>query len=85
MSCTQDERVREASRRSVVHGDADVIVGPWTGEVGFELMYWIPFLTWLVEQGLGRQRIVVRVEGRRGTLVSPPDVALRRHPRSADA
>jgi len=26
-----------------------VIVGPWTGEVGFELLYWIPFLQWVRE------------------------------------
>ena len=26
-----------------------VIVGPWTGEVGFELLYWIPFLQWIRE------------------------------------
>ena len=25
-----------------------VIVGPWTGEVGFELIYWIPFVRWVV-------------------------------------
>ena len=24
-----------------------VIVGPWTGEVGYELLYWIPFLRWV--------------------------------------
>jgi hypothetical protein len=24
-----------------------VLVGPWTGEVGFELLYWIPFLEWV--------------------------------------
>jgi hypothetical protein len=26
--------------------DAPVIVGPWTGEVGYELLYWIPFVRW---------------------------------------
>ncbi len=52
--------------RSVVQGDGDVIVGPWTGEVGFELMYWIPFLTWLVDQGLNSQRIVVVSRGGAG-------------------
>ena len=59
---------REALQRalSVVHGDADVIAGPWTGEVGFELMYWIPFLAWLVEQGLGGQRLVVVSRGGAG-------------------
>ena len=47
----------------VVKTDKDVIVGPWTGEVGFELMYWIPFLTWLAEQGLDGRRMVVISRG----------------------
>jgi hypothetical protein len=29
--------------------DGRVIVGPWLGEVGFEVLYWIPFLHWLFE------------------------------------
>jgi hypothetical protein len=48
---------------ATVRGDGDVIVGPWTGEVGFELMYWIPFLGWLVEQGLDPKRIVAVSRG----------------------
>ncbi len=24
-----------------------IVIGPWTGEVGFELLYWIPFLEWV--------------------------------------
>ena len=24
-----------------------VLIGPWTGEVGFELLYWIPFVRWV--------------------------------------
>lgn len=27
-------------------GDRPLIVGPWTGEVGFETLYWIPFVRW---------------------------------------
>jgi len=27
--------------------DQPVIVGPWVSEVGFELLYWIPFLAWV--------------------------------------
>ena len=27
-----------------------ILVGPWLGEVGFELLYWIPFLRWFAEQ-----------------------------------
>ena len=24
-----------------------LLIGPWTGEVGFELLYWIPFVEWV--------------------------------------
>jgi hypothetical protein len=44
-------------------GHDDIIVGPWTGEVGFELLYWIPFLGWLSEQGLGNRRVTVISRG----------------------
>ncbi|HET9467236.1 MAG TPA: hypothetical protein VFO48_02445, partial [Vicinamibacterales bacterium] len=27
--------------------DRPIIVGPWVSEVGFELLYWIPFLNWV--------------------------------------
>ena len=48
---------------TIARGDGDVIVGPWTGEVGFELLYWIPFLNWLVDQGLDPSRLVVVSRG----------------------
>jgi hypothetical protein len=28
------------------HDRRPIVIGPWLGEVGFELLYWIPFLTW---------------------------------------
>jgi len=60
-----DVAQQEALHRALaaVRGEGDVIVGPWTGEVGFELMYWIPFLGWLAEQGLNGQRMVVISRG----------------------
>lgn len=38
-----------------------VIAGPWTGEVGYELLYWIPLLAWAtrVEPRLAEQLYVV--------------------------
>lgn len=44
-----------------IQGTGDIIAGPWTGEVGFELLYWIPFLTWLARDGQldGRRLVVV--------------------------
>jgi len=26
-----------------------IVAGPWLGEVGFELLYWVPFLAWCAE------------------------------------
>jgi hypothetical protein len=40
------------------------VVGPWVGEVGFEVLYWIPFLHWLFERhGLGPDNVTVVSRG----------------------
>jgi hypothetical protein len=41
---------RRFARRmeAIVCHKRPVIVGPWTGEVGFELIYWIPFVRWVL-------------------------------------
>jgi hypothetical protein len=31
----------------IAAGRRPVLIGPWTGEVGFELLYWIPFIEWV--------------------------------------
>jgi hypothetical protein len=31
-------------------GASAILVGPWTGEVGFELLYWIPFVRWVCQE-----------------------------------
>ena len=44
--------------------DAPLIVGPWVGEVGFELLYWIPFLNWALRSyELDRRRLIVVSRG----------------------
>ncbi len=58
---SEHEALQQALR--VIHDGGDVIAGPWTGEVGFELMYWIPFLNWLVAQGLDPARLSVVSRG----------------------
>jgi hypothetical protein len=41
-----------------------VIAGPWHAEVGFEILYWIPFLRWVRERfGLPRGRLVAISRG----------------------
>jgi hypothetical protein len=31
-------------------GSGAIVAGPWLGEVGFELLYWVPFLAWFAER-----------------------------------
>ena len=36
-----------------------IVLGPWLGEVGFELLYWIPFVRWFTTRfGVDRDRLV---------------------------
>lgn len=45
-------------------GDAPIVAGPWLGEVGFELLYWIPFVTWFTERfAVPRERLVIVSRG----------------------
>jgi hypothetical protein len=45
-------RAQAAERRiaQVVAGRGAVIAGPWLAEVGYEVMYWIPFLRWVQDR-----------------------------------
>jgi hypothetical protein len=41
-----------------------IVVGPWTGELGFELLYWIPFLEWVRRHwSIAPERLVVISRG----------------------
>jgi|RhiMethySRZTD1v2_1073278.scaffolds.fasta_scaffold109191_2 hypothetical protein len=45
-------------------GQRTVIVGPWTSEVGYEVLYWLPFLRWAMDRYmLGPERAVVLSRG----------------------
>ncbi|MBM3777944.1 MAG: hypothetical protein FJW23_06835 [Acidimicrobiia bacterium] len=43
------QQVEERLAR-IAAGGRPLLIGPWTGEVGFELLYWIPFVRWFVER-----------------------------------
>lgn len=50
--------------RQIAASDGPIVVGPWMGEVGFELLYWIPFLRWLLaEVQIPKDRITVVSRG----------------------
>lgn len=48
-----------------------ILVGPWLSELGFEILYWIPFLNWAIgAYGLARERLIVVSRGGAGALYS---------------
>ena len=58
------ERLIGEAVSAVKGADGRVVVGPWLGEVGFEVLYWIPFLHWLFERhGIGPERVTVVSRG----------------------
>jgi hypothetical protein len=67
-SFLEEHRVNERRLLSrlakIAATDRPVLVGPWSGEVGFELLYWIPFVTWALERAaVAPHRILVASRG----------------------
>lgn len=53
-----------ARLRRIASSGRTVLVGPWVSEVGFELLYWVPFLRWAVSTfGLRRERLIAVSRG----------------------
>ena len=49
---------------ALAKGEGPIVVGPWLGEVGFELLYWVPFLRWFAERyGVSPARIIAISRG----------------------
>ena len=45
-------------------GERTVIIGPWTSEVGYEVLYWLPFLRWAMDRyALRPERVVALSRG----------------------
>lgn len=49
---------------ALARGRHRIIAGPWLSEVGFEVLYWIPFLRWLEDRyRIDRERVVAVSRG----------------------
>lgn len=58
------ERAIERQIAAVARAQHPIVVGPWLSEVGYEILYWIPFLRWWREQhGVPPERIVAVSRG----------------------
>lgn len=45
-------------------GQGPIIVGPWLSEVGYEALYWVPFVRWFADHHrVARERLVVVSRG----------------------
>jgi hypothetical protein len=53
--------------RRLVRGGDTIVVGPWLSEVGFEVLYWLPFLNWFAERpGVDPSRLLAISRGGAG-------------------
>ena len=58
------DRLVEEAITAVRAASGRVVIGPWLGEVGFEVLYWIPFLHWLFERhGIDPAQVTVVSRG----------------------
>jgi hypothetical protein len=53
-------------------GRDTIVAGPWLGEVGFELLYWVPFLAWFAERfAVDPERLLVVSRGGTASWYAP--------------
>jgi hypothetical protein len=64
-------RVERALAR-LASGTDIIVAGPWLGEVGFELLYWVPFLAWFAERfSVSPDRLLIVSRGGTASWYTP--------------
>lgn len=48
-----------------------MLIGPWRSEVGFEALYWLPFLRWAAKAHLGDKQVAIVTRGGAASLYAP--------------
>ena len=62
----------ERDLRGLILQRETIVAGPWLGEVGFELLYWVPFLRWFAERfRLPPERLLVVSRGGTASWYQP--------------
>jgi hypothetical protein len=63
-SVTRSEWRVERELERIVGGHAPILAGPWLSEVGYEVLYWVPFLRWVAAAyRLPPERLIVMSRG----------------------
>lgn len=94
---TLEQSVRR-ELRAAARGSAPIVVGPWLSEVGYEALYWVPFVRWFAgHYRIEPERLIVVSRGGTGSwyrdvasgyvelldLFSPQEFAARNDERKA--
>jgi len=59
-----DAAAARAALAAIARGRGPIIAGPWLAEVGYEVLYWIPFLRWFCDaHGVPPDRLVAFSRG----------------------
>ena len=69
-----ERRAQEVERElaSLAGDTRPIVVGPWLGEVGFELLYWVPFVRWFAERyAVDADRLIAVSRGGASTWYAP--------------
>lgn len=69
MTCSPETRRRavQAYRTYLRQSSRPILIGPWRSEVGFEALYWLPFLRWFLT-GVSPDRLCVVTRGGAASL-----------------
>jgi hypothetical protein len=60
----QETEAIEREIAALVRGTGPIVAGPWLAEVGYEVLYWIPFLRWLLDaHGVPASRVIAVSRG----------------------
>lgn len=69
ISARQRSLVVRAYLRHIAHSNKPIVMGPWRSELGFEVLYWLPFLRWACHTyGIAPERCIALSRGGMGVL-----------------
>jgi hypothetical protein len=68
----EEAQAIERQIAEVAAAPGPIVVGPWLAEVGYEVLYWIPFVRWFQDaHGVPRDRLIVVSRGGLDELYRP--------------